>query len=1017
MAALFAAITISANAQFLSMGGERGTIRWSQTETPDYRVIYPAGMDSLAFHYGALLQYYRTDVGRSAGYLPNEKWSTPLPVVLHPFNGEANGAVIETPRRMELFTMPDAYGQVAPMPWELNLAIHENRHVAQSQFAYDRVWGWMNYITGELFTMYIMSFYANMAMLEGDAVVAETALTQSGRGRTADFLGYYRMAFDQGDYRNWYQWRYGSLNRYYPNHYALGYMTVAGARTTYNAPYYMANYLGRLTHPWGINAVVSATKHYSGKKFSKSWNEIVSNFQDEWMRDDELRGPFQDLNVLTPSKKGFTGYRGAVAVSDNRRILAIRTALNSDPQLVEIGPGGVKSIRPFSASSRLAYSEETRTIYWTDEIPDARWEFETHSPIQMMDLSTRRVKNFATDGRYVNPSVSPDGLSLVAVEYPIEGGSNIVVFDIRSREKELSIPAAAGMQVTEAVLWDGKLVFSGIDEKGAGLYMTDQGGNISELMAPQHSKIRHLITREDGVYFSSDRNGTNEIYLFNPIDRQLIRKTNTKYGVTEPFFLGEELYFAALQPHGKLLAKVDDEIAVQVDPADIHTYEIADKLSRQEDTVWMQTASHYKVNPPELTAPRKYNKLSNLFYIHSWLPFYGNNDHFSATYSEYDWEVDRDWGATAYFQNLTGTASGSLGLSIHENPAKEDNISAGFHARMQYKGLYPVFDFAFDIGDRPSAIFQHYHDIDRDSTFLKAFWDEDPRINRLHTYVGGQIKASLPLKFERGGWKTELKPWVAMRTSSDLYYFPARRVYYTELTDTYTETGDNMTPGVASSLYGEVGLNYVTKLAKAPSQVIPRWGNGVDLRYNTNLMTQLFYARDYAYLPGIVPGQGLKLSAEYQYSPMSPVTANSFWPTGAENLAPRGFEKTNLGLAMNRYCPEQLRLSADYVIQAFSIDTHITPYVYIRNFEFTPFVDYTWVKFMDCGSSLPGEDVNFYSAGMDVVARLEKLLFINNPVRIGVRFAVNGGSGKDWANEQGFYQPMYIGFLLDLVSE
>ena len=1017
MAALFAAITVSAGAQMATMGGERGTIRWSQTETPDYRVIYPVGMDSVAFHYGTLLQQYRTDVGRSAGFLPNQMWYRPLPVILHPFNGEANGAVIVSPRRMELFTMPDAYGLVAPMPWELNLAIHENRHVAQSQFAYNGFWGVLKDMLGETFAIYVMSFYSNMAMLEGDAVVAETALSQSGRGRTADFLAYYRMAFDQGDRRNWYQWRYGSLNRYTPNHYALGYMTVAGTRATYDAPYYMANYLNRISRPWGINAVESATKEFSGKPFSWSWKEITETFQEEWARDDELRGPFQDLDILTPVKRGFTGFRSAVAVSDNRRILALRTGLDSDTQLVEIGPGGVKAIRPFAADSRLAYSELLRCIFWSEEVPDPRWEFETKSTIRMMDLSSRKIRDFATDGRYVNPTVSPDGKSVVAVEYPVEGGSRIVVFDAASRSKVSTIMVPDGLQATEAVIWEGMFVYSAIGEEGAGLYWADFEGNNGELIAPQFAKIRNLVTRPDGVYFSSDRNGTNEIYFFSPAEKQLVRRTNTKYGATEPFFLGQELYFSALQPHGRLIAKADDEIAVAVDPADIHTYEIADKLSRQEDTVRMETAQRFPINAPSLTEPRRYSKLGNMFYFHSWVPLYINTDRFSATYSKYDWDNNFCLGATAFFQNLTGTASGSLGLSVHGNPAVEDKLAAGFHARMQYRGLYPVFDFAFDIGDRPSAILQNYHDVDRDSLFLREFWDEDPRINRVHTYVGGQVKVSVPLHFKRGGWNTDIKPWLAVRSSSDLYYFPARRVYYTEQTDTYTETGDNMTPGVASSLYGEAGLSFVTQLAIAPSQVIPRWGTGVDIRANTNLMTRLLYTRWYAYLPGIVPSQGLKLSAEYQHSPMTPVTANSFWPTGAEDLAPRGFDYTSLGLAMNHYCPDQIRMSADYVIPAFSIDTHITPYVYIRNFEFTPFAELTWVKFMESGYNLPSDRLNFFSAGIDVAARFEKLLFINNSVRLGARFAVNGGSGKEWAKQMELYQPYHIGFLFNLGLE
>ena len=46
----------------------------------------------------------------------------------------------------------------------------------------------------------------------------ETGLWNGTRARTADFLNYYRVALDQGDYRNWFRWRYDSFKHYTPDH-------------------------------------------------------------------------------------------------------------------------------------------------------------------------------------------------------------------------------------------------------------------------------------------------------------------------------------------------------------------------------------------------------------------------------------------------------------------------------------------------------------------------------------------------------------------------------------------------------------------------------------------------------------------------------------------------------------------------------------------------------------------------------------------------------------------------------
>lgn len=1014
MAALCAAITItSAHAQFTVIGGERASVKWMYMDTPDYRIIYPVGLDSLATEYGTLLQKYHYDVGRSAGFLPNQYFSAPFPVVLHPFMGESNGAVTVAPHRMEIFTLPDSYNFMSPMPWEQNLAIHENRHVAQWQFSYAGPWNWLYEPFGEIASLEVVGLYSNAAMLEGDAVVAETALTEMGRGRTADFLGYYRIAFDNGDYRNWYRWRYGSLNRFTPDHYALGYMTVAGMRTAYDSPLFMRDYLERLTRPFrGINALTATVKKTSGKSLKYTWPELVNYFKDEWAQDDSLRGPFQEINVLTPEKRGYTVYRGATAVQNNHRILAIRVGLDRDPELVEISSHGIKSLRPFSSDSRLAYSEPAKRIFWSETVQDPRWEMEQDSRIRTMNLRNGRITNFTRDGRYVNPSVSPDGRYLAAVEFPTEGGCRAVVFDIDTKEELKSIAAPDGIQFTEPAFWNGKLLLAGISADGAGLYLTDFS-SIETVMAPTPAKLRNFHVRPDGVYLSSDRNGTNEIYCFNPDTRTLVRKTNTKYGATEPFFLGEEMYFSALQPTGRLLSKADDDISVAVNPSDIHHYAVADELSLQEDTLRPITTPKPADMPVQLSEPRSYSRFGHLFHIHSWLPFYFNTDLFTATYSDYIFQT-LSLGVTAFYQNLTGTASGTLGLSVHTDPVTQKKMAVGVHGRMHYTGLYPVFDFALDIGDRKSAILQHLYDVDRDSLFMRKLYEEDPRIKRLPLYVGGKAMVSLPLNFSKGGWNTSIKPSLSFTASSDLLNFPAKKVYYDPGTDSYNETADNYVSGVASCVSGEARLSAVTQLDKAPSQVIPRWGVGVDLSAKSNLMSTVFYAGTYYYFPGLFRKQGLKVKAEFQFSPMDVISANTYWTSLAEDLAPRGLQNDNVGMAMNSICPEQFRVSMDYVIPAFSLDANITPYLYLRNLEFIPFADLTRVKFMD-NPNLPRDEMYLYSVGMDVNMHFTKFFALPTSTKIGVRVAYNGGSGYGFfADALALQRPFFIGPVVNV---
>ena len=227
-AALLCLSALCARAQFFTHGSDPSNLRWYSTETPYYKLIYPEGADSLARVYGRLLEQFREPIGHSAGTTPGAILKK-MPVVLHTHNPYSNGSVGWAPKRMDMFTVPEPYG-ADPVPWEVQLTAHEPRHQAQMQYAYD---GWFKYGTwliGDGFSPLVWALYLDWAMGEGDAVVAETGLTTGTRARTADFLNYFRVAYDSGDWRTWNRWRYGSFKYYAPDHYRIGYMTVAGAR-------------------------------------------------------------------------------------------------------------------------------------------------------------------------------------------------------------------------------------------------------------------------------------------------------------------------------------------------------------------------------------------------------------------------------------------------------------------------------------------------------------------------------------------------------------------------------------------------------------------------------------------------------------------------------------------------------------------------------------------------------------------------------------------------------------------
>lgn len=997
-AVLASLVPVLASAQFATLGDDPGRVRWSAVKTQDYQVVYPRGLDSLASVYARLLQQYNVPVSLSAGYRPNGQYWTRMPVVLHAYTGQANGAVVWAPRRMDLFTLPDA-GAMVPMSWPRLLSIHENRHVAQMQFARSGFWYGFHFPYGELPALLVESLYPNKALLEGDAVVAETALTASGRGRSGDFLSYIRMSFDQGDFRNWYRWRYGSIRYYTPDYYRIGYMTVAGMRYQYDAPLFMADYLRGFRNPFRFNSLGRTVRRYSGKRFRAAWDEVAGTFRDIWAEETDLRGPFVTPEPAVILPKVYTSYIGAVAADGF--IYAVKTSLNEASVLCEIGPDGVeREVSAFGGDGKLAWSETLDRLFWTETIPDVRWTLKQDSRIRFWDRATGKKGRLTRHGRYFNPAVSPDGRTLCAVEYPLDGTTAAVVIDAQNGDLIWRQSAPAGVQWTEAVFQDGALVLAGISDEGSGLYRIPLGGGpVETLLEPLPVSIRHLSAVDGNtVLFDSDRTGVSEAYTYR--DGTFCQLTSTRYGLSYPFYCQGRLYASALLPEGRLPSALDAR-EVPVDFTAIHRDRIADTLTAQEEAL----SAGRPESAVTLSPVRRFYKATNLLHFHSWMPLYYNYDRFTATYSDYYFET-ASLGLTGFFQNKLGTAWGTVGLSVHEKAwAGDPTSSVGAHFRMTYTGLYPVFDLALDVGDRSSALLVPMLDTAKDSLFVRA-----ESFDKL--YVGGKVAVSLPFDFSSGGWDRKLEPSLSMSLSNDYMFEPFRPVVRNQ------ETGGYEKDDAYSSL-GMTGRSTVYKTTatlrgsftreQAVAKMMPSAGGGFEAGVEAFSGNWIPFGKAYAYLTGMHPRHSLKLAAAAR---SRHAELYSVWYKDPVSVLPRGFEKADgLESLVGYIAPEALMLSADYAMPIFPMDFAAGPYFYLRNLELVPFADLSLLRFQE---SLKSTGTSLLSIGADIAVNFQKFLAVSNEFRLGVRFAWNGGSAFDFLSEStaGLKQ-YYVGAVLN----
>ena len=974
----------AAHAQFWSVGEEKPSTRWMTIENKTYKLIYPCGTDSLARVYLDELERFRTANGRSIGFRPGERSWGKIPVILHPFTATSNGSAAWAPKGMHLYAAPE-YQWSDPMPWETQLAVHESRHVSQMQFGYKGLFMPFNYLFGEMWQGALLGLYPGQPLMEGDAVTAETALTPGGRGRTAKFLNYMDIALDSGDYRNYYRWIYGSYRHYAPDFYKIGYMTVAGMRYFYDDASFMKRYYDNITkNPFHIGNLQKTVRQASGKSFKSTFSDMMESYASMWKEEAAARAPFISAERVSKVPSFHTDYNIEGFIGDD--IYVTVSGLLVPPELGILHPdGSYKRICTVSSEiSQFTHDPVRERFYFSEEIQSPRFSLSGGSIIRYYDIRARKVRDLCTSGRLYNPNPSHDGTLVAAAEYPVTGGSALVLIETEHGRIVSRIPAPEGIQMTEAA-WHGKTLYMiGISAEGYGLYHIDPHGDATWtcVSAPSIQTMAEIGTEGDHITFISDRDGQTELYCYSPAGNRFFQKTSTRFGMCGNHFSedGSTMYFNMPTHEGTAIYKtaVSNLISKEVSMADVHKWQIADKLSMQEMELAGNETLHH-VEDTTVSAPRRYGKLANLVKFHSWVPLYVNSDDLQSFSLEIT-NDDASLGFTGLFQNELSTFYGLLGYHAHKDEGKWRHSG---HLRFVYSGWTPVIEGTVDFNERNNRQFFRRAYLKDGLGFIQNTVRNDNT-----PFVRGRVRLYIPYSFTKGGLRKGLIPSVSLTMTND--WFDTSVAYMTNDGNAdetvnvyrlmYLARGHNvMMSTLSASLRGFI------MRPMAPSQTFPSLGIGVEGGFGMrpmldNVLSPHAYLYMYGYLPGFSRQQGLKLTALGQKLFKKKLSI----PEDHTKILPRGYEST-VSQYLYSFSNTQARLTADYAIPFYVGDiSFLSPVLYATHFTLMPFYDMTLLK-----------GGNLFSAGASLTLRTKNFAWFPFDGEMGIRVGYRGGSYYD----------------------
>jgi len=919
------------NAQFYEYGQDAGDLKWYQFSTSNYKVIYPKGMDSLARAFASRLEYFYPYLGK-----PLDHHHSHMPVVLHNESSFSNGVFVWAPKRVEIFTNPDPNGY--HQDWLTQLALHEGRHAFQIDKMDQGITKALSYLGGEQ-AAGAMAVFLPYWYLEGDAVDAETRLSNTGRGRQPSFeMELKAQLLEKDRIYSFSKAAVGSFNDYVPNHYKLGYAMVRYGRRNYGDQFWVDFQQYAARKPYLLNPTHFSMKTYGIRSKKQFYKDALDAYKKHWTQQASGR-------ELTPSEKWnhresrhYTSYTFPYHISDSL-LFAYKTGLDQIPEFVFLEESG-KEQRIFQPgalnSGRISFSGTH--VIWDEFVPDTRWSNRNYSIIRTYEMATEKVVNLGTHTRYYSPDVSHDGSRIAVIEQSEKQEFRLILLEMDGSVIE-SVPSP-GNKFIQHPTWmetDSALVMvkSGASGKSLYYYSLEQR-RWEELFDAGFDNISYPEVRDHKIYFGGTFSGIDNVYCHDLSDGETFQVTSARFGAFYPQVSsdGRKLLYSDYSAQGYKVAMMPMEEGLW-DPLEEvrdHSEQIDYEQTEDERTITSENlfADSTTVNT------KRYHKALHLFNFHSWLPLYFNYLNPNLYLNPEHLPVSP--GFSLVSQNHLSTAVSQLGYEYKEGYHM-------FHSGIKLKGRFPIVNLFFNYGGEPNVL----------------LLDEGDSLTTLPQNLTFSAQVYTPLRLNTGKILSLIQPRID--------YTYRRDIQYVESNDTYSTGAHYLYYYIYSTAYLRMGKK----------DILPRAGATFAAGYyhapfNHQIYGSAARAGITAYLPGFLKHQTIKLSAYHQKQYPLDLGRPAFI-----NLIslPRGLHGI-FGEEMTKY-------SADYVLPLLYPDLELSGLLYLKRIRGAVWADHMKGNNVIIAEPEPHyENKNYTTYGVDLIADIH-LMRISFPLSVGGR--------------------------------
>lgn len=837
---------VTGHCQFYDSGQDRYR-RLSIIKTEHFNVIFPESETAIGQLYANSLEQACKYGGQSLKWNPRR-----ISAVLFTSSATANGEVAWAPRRMNLLTTasPDNYQQ----NWNEQLALHEFRHVVQSDKLNQSTTHFFNMLLGEQFTGLVLGAHIPYWFLEGDAVAYETGASKSGRGRTGDFENLLSAQVAQKGIYSYPKAMFGSYRDFVPSRYHLGYQLISYGRTTYG-PEIWDNSINRVAkYPIAIRPFGRGIKMTSGLKeanfYKKALETLVDNENDA--------EPDNATLVTRANQRDYANYY--VPQRLNGKVVAYREQYSDIPAFVIIDTIRQRHktiVRPGQLSVNH-FSAEGNLLVW-DQMRYRRWDYANHSQIMTYDVATRKKRTLAKNGRYYVSTLSRDAKSIASACYTDSERWSITIHDT---DGKLIKQLPMGDTVPVRLAWsdDSQTLFliGNIDDHKSIIGINLNDNKMTIVADSINDNISNLVVNNGNIYFTGTYNGYNAWFRLDAENDSADVVATSKFGVGAGSVSGDSILFTYCTADGYQIAASQMNHAIKTPMPVAKATPFTRALSAQEETVAFNTDSTYKVE--------RYNRLAHLINIHSWGPLSIDVDN-----------AEIGPGLTFMSQDVLSTSFLTAGYQYKYAESKDN-----YFAEYEYKGFFPIFGVRGDI-DR----YHRYYYDEKDNAYRFKITDKE-----LSAY------ALLPMILKTDAFNTNMTLQTAYVIKQTCLAYGRIMRDTINSAMSYTASASTQRRMAYRDLQPRLGLSLTINFAHYLNNI----------RYNQTAIIGNIY------LPGILKNHGLQISGGFQARNGNNLTLNTViqFPRGCKAIKSRQLSVLQTSYSMPLLYPD-LNMGALYI--------------------------------------------------------------------------------------------------------